>query len=339
MPSNVVEASPQEAVLLALEQEFFDPAVSSVLSGLQDGASPSFMSIIRPDLLFGLSEELLPAMADVSQEDPAESYKTELFRRAAIAAAEGDPAAISALPKFATSLGELLLATELTLDNREAIAAWRTGRPQVQYIGSFNPQHIGHRATMRSALLAAGEQASGIVQVVQNHPIKKDALPPYEGRYAAGEERLYSSRLIDPTRVTQVDVPLGVGLAKVGAAQIELLADVAGDEEMRWLVGSDKFMTDYENVRDGKALDKAGARFEHPRTRLYVARRAIHDPAELEQGINYIVDRYRTKITMVEESPEDVVLGASASLIRSLRASGNNAEADRLEFPDRRAVL
>lgn len=268
---------------------------------------------------------------DIAQ---ADGYKSNLFEHYMTAAENGDPAAISTLPKFVTSVGQLATTLELTLDNREVVANWLDGRKHVQFIGSFNPQHVGHRATIRSTLDVAGERSSGMVQVVENHPVKKDSLPPYRDRFTDGERRLYASTLLDPTRVTQLDVPLGLGLAKQGVAQIALLAEVAGDNQLRWLVGSDKFITDTNNVRAGEALDKAGVRFADGRVHLYVARRDTHEQGELEAAVDYLDDRYGTTVTIVPESPEPLVLGAAASKIRALRNGGQHSAADDMEYYD-----
>jgi hypothetical protein len=173
-----------------------------------------------------------------------------------------------------------------------------------------------------------------MAQVVANHPIKKDSLPPYDGRYRQGERNLYRSSLIDPRRVTLVDVPVSLGLAKNGDAQLELLADVAGDPEMRWLVGSDKFMSDVKTAKQGSDEKRAVVRFADPRVHLYVSRRATQDRGEIQEGIDFVQDRFNTAITLVHEAPNDMVLAASASRIRQLRSEGRDAEADRIQFAD-----
>jgi hypothetical protein len=282
----------------------------------------------------GTSEALWATVRDAVDAPQTDGYKADFFDRYVTAAEDGDPAAISTLPKFVTSVGQLATTLELTLDNQEAVTNWRSGREHIQFIGSFNPQHVGHRATIRSTLDVAGERSSGMAQVVENHPIKKDSLPPYRGRFTDGERKLYASTLLDPTRVTQLDVPLGLGLAKQGVAQIALLAEVTGDSKLRWLMGSDKFMTDTNNVRAGKALDKAGVRFADERVHLYVARRDTHEQSELDAAIDYLGDRYGTTVTMVPESPEPIVLGAAGSKIRALRAEGQHSAADYMEYYD-----
>jgi nicotinic acid mononucleotide adenylyltransferase len=329
----LVQPSPEEEMLLALNSGNYDLAVNSTISGVQAGEAPGFMSVLRPDLLGNLSLRLWQTAATLPQtEADPEAYKTRLFNTYLAAAEQGDPAAMSALPKFATTIGNLLTATEVTLENMDAIAAWHTGRPYVQFIGSFNPQHVGHRSTIAATLEAAGANASGIVQVVQNHPIKKDSLPPYDGRFKQGEEKLYSSTLLDPTDVTLLDLPLGLGLAKQGTAQIELISSITGDDKLRWLVGSDKFMTDVNNVRSGKALDKAGVRFSN--VHLYVARRDTQSLEEVMEGAAYVSEKFGANVTVIPESQDPLILGAAASKIRALRAEGRHEEADLMEYPD-----
>ncbi len=332
-----VQLDPKEALLAGFMNGAVEPVVDDAISDLHRGRSPGFLSVVRSDLLIDFAESLQTRETDGSkaanssgEDDFRAPFFSSLMRRAQ----EGDPAAISALPKFVADLGQLSAAMELVLEGQEEVTGWREGRPYIQLIGSFNPQHIGHRTTMGAALRAAGERSSLMAQVVANHPVKKDSLPPYEDRYQAGEEHLYTSSLIDPERVTLIDVPVGPGLSKVGAAQIELLADLSGDDRMRWLVGSDKFISDVQTARGGHSEKRAVIRFKEPRMHLYVARRAAHDISEIEDGINFIQEKYGTGITLVDEPPNEMVLASSASRIRQLRAEGKDEEADRLQFTD-----
>lgn len=325
--------SPEEATLLALCDEQYDDVADTLIDTMYSGKSPALLSVVRPELLKGLAESIWRATAHRSisyREGP--EHKARQFAHYASLAEHGNIEAISALPKFATSIGELATAAEMSLDALSEVSEWRSERKYVQFIGSFNPQHIGHRYTIKRTLETAGGRASGIMQVVQDHPIKKDSLPPYEMRFSQGEERLYSSSLIDPTAVTLLDVPLSMGLAKKGDAQIALLAHVTGDEKGRWLVGSDKFMTDVQNVRNEKALDKAGARFSN--VQLFVARRATEDIVEIEDGADYVRERFGAEITLLPEVKDSEILLASASAIRAYRARGMHTEADRIEYGD-----
>lgn len=325
--------SVEEQRLLDLQAGNYDLVASDMVAALHDHISPSVLSIARPDLLYGLVQSTHKILAEQpAAPSPEDDPRTHDFNALLPAAEAGDPAAICALPKLAHSVGELATAITLTLDNFINVAAWREGRPYIQFIGSFNPQHIGHRSTMKDTLALAGANSSGIVQIVQNHPIKKDSLPPYEERFADSERKLYSSTLISPVEVTLLDLPLGLGLAKKGIAQIDLLADITGDDKRRWLVGSDKFMTDVTNVQADKELNKAGARFRD--VHLYVAQRDTQTIAEIEIGADYVRDRFGAEITIVPPANDQLVLGASASKIRALRSQQRHQEADDIEYGD-----
>lgn len=328
-----VTPSPQEKTLLALQDGAYGTVIEDVKTGLTKGRSPSFLSVARPDLALGFARAWQAQPAKVT-DIPAigATYKRPLFEEQLARAHEGEPGAVAALAKFATTPNELSVVTGVMLDNPDALGEWSEDRKYMQLLGSFNPQHIGHRTTIRLALDTVGDSASAIAHVVDVHPIKGDSLPPYEGRFVAGEQKLYESTLIDNTRATQLDVPAGVGLAPVGVAQIELIAETTGDEGLRWLVGSDKFMTDVASARKGR--EKVIDRFSEPRIHLYVARRADHDPQELQAGVEYVVERFDTKVTLVKEPEGDDVLTASASKIRGLRAEGRHEEADNIEFAD-----
>lgn len=323
----------EEATLLSLCNQDYTAVANTLVNDLQAGQPPALLSIAGPDLLYGLASATYNVIS--AQPETRLKERTHLantFRRYQPAAEAGDPAAISALPKFATSIGHLVTSLELTLDMADKIREWRTNRPYLQFIGSFNPQHIGHRFSISRTLNALGEHASGTVQVVANHPIKKDSLPPYSQRFRQGQERIYDSSLLDPTRVTLLDVPLGLGLAKQGDAQIALIAAVTGDSRKRWLVGSDKFMTDVKNVRDGKALDKAGVRFSN--VQLFVARRSTEGILEVEEGAEYVREEFGAEIIILPEITDELILQASASNIRKLRAKGHHIQADRIEHSD-----
>lgn len=325
--------SSEEAQLINLRDGHFTVAAETILHGLRSGEPARILSVANPDILRDTCEVIYPKLSEVDTSMiAAADYRSELFDAYLPPASEGDPAAASALPKFATTTGQLAVAIEVMLDNWDRLAEWRTDRAYIQTIGSYNPQHLGHRDAIARTLEVAGSRASATMQIVANHPIKVDSLPPYATRFEPGERRIYSSELIDPTRVTLLDVPLSLGLAKVGYAQIELLANVMGDSEMRWLVGSDKFMTDARNVRDGKSIDKAGARFSG--VHLYVARRATESTVEIDDAIDYLETSYGTKVTIVPESSNSLVLATSASKIRELRAAGRHGEADEMEFSD-----
>ncbi|HEU4914254.1 MAG TPA: hypothetical protein VFT16_02500 [Candidatus Saccharimonadales bacterium] len=323
----------EESVLMALDEAEYDPAAQWAVDSLAAGKSPGILSIVRADLIGGLAFHLHEAL---HTHEPGEANphhpKTRVYNRLITAAEAGDPEAISTLPKVATTAGQLATTVELTLDNLDDVREWRQGHRYVQFIGSFNPQHVGHRSTIRDTLTAAGEGVNGLVQVVQNHPIKKDSLPPYIGRFRQGEQKLYSSTLLNPSEVTMLDVPLGLGLAKRGAEQIRLIASVTGDEKMRWLVGSDKFMTDVNNVRAGEQLDKAGARFSG--VHLYVARRDTQTTEEITEGADYVRGRFGADVTIVPETTDPLIIQAAASKIRAMRAEGRHAEADEMEYSD-----
>jgi hypothetical protein len=325
--------SPEEQHLIAIRDGAYVAAGAAVLEDVARGESPRIMSVVAPQHFWGLAGEMwLAAAAAPKPTKPVDGYKATLFNELLQDAEAGDPAAISALPKFASCLGQVATAIGLAYDNRTAFDAWRTDRPYVQFIGSFNPQHVGHRAAIARTLDVAGPRASSIVQVVADHPIKKDSLPPYKERFAAGEEKLYASMAIDPTRVTQLDVPLSLGLAKVGAEQIKLLAAVTGDPQPRWMVGSDKFMTDAKNVRAGKQLDKAGIRFSD--VHLYVLRRASEQQGEIDEAADYVREAYGAQVTVVPEVDDPFLIGASATKVRALRAEGNHTAADAMEYGD-----
>lgn len=325
--------SPEEEILLALCDEQYDVVADNLIENMYSGKSPALLSVVRPELLKGLAEGIWAATGNRELHQPKRTeHKAQQFAHYVLRAERGDPEAISALPKFASTVGELAISAAISLDTLTVVSDWRSERKYVQFIGSFNPQHVGHRFTMGRTLEAAGHRSSGIMQVVQNHPIKKDSLPPYDTRFRQGEERLYSSTLIDPALVTLLDVPLSMGLAKRGDTQIALLAHVTGDKKGRWLVGSDKFMTDVRNVQNGTALDKAGARFSN--VQLFVARRAAENMKEIEEGAAYARERFGAEITLLPEIEDKQILMASASAIRAYRTEGRHAEANHLEYGD-----
>lgn len=325
-----IDPTPQEDLLIKLGQHVYDVAISQIARELQEGRSPSALSIARPDVLIGFAEAW--RAADIEDGDDApDTYKTEYFNNLTEVADGGNPAAIEALPKFATRLGHMALIADLVLDNRKRIREWHTGRPYIQYLGTFDPQHIGHRIAIQSALATEGERSSAILHVMDQHPRKDNLGASYENRYVQSEERFYRSPLLDNTRITQVDIPGGVGFAEKYPLQMELLATLSGDDEHRWLTGSDKLLLDASMIRQGKPAAKAITRFLDPKMHAYIMHRKSDDRQALENGIDYVTDQFGTKITLVNELPYDCA-PASSSRVRQLRAEGSDDEANHMEL-------
>lgn len=325
-----IEPTTQERLLVQLGRYAYESAISHIIVDLDEGHSPSALSIARPDVLTGFAEAW--HTADLPKEKAKEeTYKARHFDALAEAAASGDPSAIEALPKFVTSLGQMALVAALILDNKEAIKTWHSGRAYIQYLGTFDPQHIGHRIAVQSALVTEGDRASVILHVMGQHPRKKSFSASYEDRFKQSEERFYESRLLDNRRITQVDVPGGVGLAEAYPQQMELLASLSGDTEYRWLTGSDKLLLDVDAIKQDRSAAKAIARFSDPKMHAYIVHRQSDDKRALENNIDFITDRFGTKITSVDELPYDCA-PASSSRVKELRMEGRDDEANHMEL-------
>lgn len=322
--------TPQEEVLISLQSGDFDRAVSHVRSGFEIGRTPSFLSVIRPDLLLGFAEAWQAGDTSTLPIAP-EKTKREMFSDLLPAAESGDPAAISTLPKLITSPMQMRTALELTLDYAKTVTEWRTERPYLQYLGTFDPQHIGHRIAIASSLEVAGPRSSSIVHVMGQHPLKPELETSYVSRFRQSERRLLTSPLLDNARVTQVDVPGGLGLGTIGAEQLRLLADASGDAQLRWLIGSDVLLREFKNVRLGRTVAKSLIRLAEPRLHAYVIHRKEDDPTELDDGIDYLSSKFGTEVTVVEELPYDCA-PASSTRIRELRTQGRGEEADHMEL-------
>lgn len=321
----------QELQAVHLRDGDFDAAVAGVVDGIHQGKSPSLLSVAQPELLEGFAKTWLRRSNEFRRVEGIPSYKDEFYESHQLAASEGDAAAILALPKFASTLGRLTIAMELAFEHINALAAWQTGRPYLQYLGTFDPQHVGHRIGVQSALVTAGENSSVIAHVMGEHPRKANFQSSYEERYKTAERRFYESPLIDNARLTQVDIPGGVGLANIGLEQLKLLADVSGDTKLRWVIGSDKLLLDADAVRAGKESRKALMRFSDPRMHAYVIHRQSDDRARLDSAIEYVTNRFGTTITVVDELPYDCA-PASSTAVKELRARGRDAEADHMEL-------
>lgn len=325
------DTTPQELQAILIRDAVFDSAVTSIVDGVHQGNSPSMLSVLQPDLLEGFAQAWLQKSDEIEEVETAPSYKDELYDLHESAATEGDPAAILALPKFATTLGRLTLAMELVVTHKDAVAAWQGDRAYLQYLGTFDPQHVGHRIGVQSALITAGENSSVIAHVMDGHPRKSDFRSPYGVRYREAEQRFYASEFIDNTRLTQIDIPGGVGLANVGLEQMKLLADLCGDQELRWVIGSDKLLLDADAIRMGRAPSKASLRFSDPRMHAYVIHRQFDDRTRLEGTVDYVTDSFGTAITLVDELPYDCA-PASSTRVKELRALGRDVEADHMEL-------
>jgi len=333
-----VQPTPQEELLIKLGHGAFDAAVLHIVADVNEGKSPSVLSVVRPDIAVGFAEAFI--RSDIESDGrAAKNYKISYFDSYTDRAVAGNPSAIEALPKFATSLAQVALYADLVLANQERLIDRRTYRPFLQYLGTFDPQHIGHRIAVQSGLITAGEGSSALLHVMGRHPRKKNFQFSYNQRFDESERRFYESPLLDNERITQVDVPGGVGLAARYPLQMELLADIVGDDELRWLTGSDKLILDATAVRNASESDsgkKAITRFSDPNMHAYIVHRQSDDKATLENSVDYVVDRFGTKVTIVDEQPYDCA-PASSSKVKQLRAEGRNVEADHMELYELRS--
>lgn len=321
----------QEELIMRLGHYAYETAIPHIIMGLKKGCSPSALSVARPDVLIGFAEAWRVNEYQDSDEVWERTYKTDHFDKLVRIAAEGDPAAIESLPKFVTSLGQLALVASLVLDHQDALKAWHRDRVYIQYLGTFDPQHIGHRIAVRSVLTTVGEGASAIIHVMDKHPSKVNLSNSYGDRYRESEERFYESPLLDNMKVTQVDIPGGRGLAREYPLQMALLASFSGDVKHRWLTGSDKLLFDVNTIKQHGVETKAAARFSDPKMHAYVVFRQSDNRVELENGIDYVSERFGTPITLIDELTYDCA-PASSSRIKKLRADGKEDEANHMEL-------
>lgn len=320
----------QEQLLVMLGHHAFSAALPYIVADLEKGKSPSALSIARPDILIGFAETWRASGFQAERTDK-ETYKQGYFDKLTEIAAAGDPAAVEALPKFATSVGQLAIASDLILSNQKQLESWHSERAYIQYLGTFDPQHIGHRIAVQSALATEGESASAILHTMGQHPRKKSFSASYEERSRQAEQRFYESPLLDNKLITHVDIPGGVGLAESYPEQMALLASFSGDTEYRWLTGSDKLLLDVNAIKLGHAAEKAARRFSDPNMHAYFLYRKSDERREFENGIDYVIDQFGTHVTIVEEAPYDCA-PASSSLVKQLRDAGKYDEADHMEF-------
>ncbi|HSX35078.1 MAG TPA: hypothetical protein VLF62_05550, partial [Candidatus Saccharimonadales bacterium] len=282
MSHGELQPTPQEELLMAMHQGEFGVAVDGVARVLAAGGSPSMLAVVRPETYIGFAEQWLanPDSAAIDRPNARTAYKNDLFRPHLLAAAGGDMAALSALPKFVTSGAQLTIAAAITLDNREALARHREDTRYLQCLGSFDPQHVGHRVAIGAtteAVMAEGRKAHALVHVMGDHP-RKVFDAPYAQRYVQSERRIYQSPWLSQEDVTQVDVPGGKGLAARGLSQMALLAEVTGDRGIRWVIGSDKLLLDVDMVQtQPDKAEKAAARFDDPRMDIDVVHRQNDD--------------------------------------------------------------
>jgi nicotinic acid mononucleotide adenylyltransferase len=224
----------------------------------------------------------------------------------------------------------MAIMAKLVLQNRKEILDYPPHHT-LQYLGTFNPQHIGHRIAVQSALEVADDGSEIATHLMGTHP-EKPNLIPYDYRFSESERRFYCSSMTDNLRVTQIDLPGGTKLASTYPGQMGLLADLCGDDEVSWLVGSDKILLDAASIKKD-ALGKAAARLASKKTHAYVIFRKTtqEDSREFDAALDFIDDRFGTKVTLVNELHYDCE-PASSSRIRELRISDNHEAADNMEF-------
>lgn len=331
MVGSGIATSPQEQLLISLQNNQLEETIEACASTDQFKTLTGFLAIARPELLINFAHTFSQHLPVASEPIFIENYKSKLFEEYLPLAEQGNLSIVRSLPKFAMDIGQLAVAMELVLSHKNRLVDDQENNAHLQYLATFDPQHIGHRIAIQSALTTMKLGSQAVVHIMANHPFKPQ-LTPYQSRYDTSEERLYKSPLLNNATITQVNLPGNVGLgSSIGVPQMEMLADVSGDSKLRWLIGSDKFLLDTYKIRNNRLASKAIARFLHPRLEAYVVQRKSEDLSQLQNSIDYIHDIYGTEIYTFEELPYDCA-PASSSRIKALRAAGDHVAADHMEL-------
>jgi len=198
-------------------------------------------------------------------------------------------------------------------------AALDTPRPTAlyQFLGSHNPYHIGHRVMVHSLVTACdiSEMAMSIATMGVNVGKLLD-LNTYAYRHV-GVILSTTLRSMISLPVYSIDLPTGAGLSYVTTWHSQLLAVLAGDYQVRIVMGSDKFSLDTSALANDARLR---AKYADIRRAFFVVCRQGDNEESIRDRMNSLPPDHRNRITVlpkVNYSPGP----ASSSLIRSLRSS------------------
>lgn len=136
--------------------------------------SPSFLSIARSDILIRLAQNQLKANVEYTPDaSPQNDWKAKLYSKYHAAALSGNTGALFQLPKFVSNLYMLNEFFRLLVGAESSGSLENRNKVHLQYLGTFDPQHIGHRIVITSVLKAMGGDSTHVVtHIMGNHPLK-----------------------------------------------------------------------------------------------------------------------------------------------------------------------
>jgi hypothetical protein len=236
------------------------------------------------------------------------------------------------------ALADLVAVLAPDLRGRLQLPAGAPVTPLYQFLGSHNPYHAGHRAMLRSLAATIHSGATLAVTTMGVNQVKGLTMDDYRARHGCVVRGLRQMPTLATCVVTAVDLPSGIGLSRDTLAHSLLLAAIAGDDTVRVVMGSDKFVADAAILARGAGeprVPRLLTKYDDPGRHYTVVVRTDED----EETVTRLADRHRHRYA----SRIDVIvsiadrLGLSSSRIRALRASldlHDAALADQLQYGD-----
>lgn len=165
------------------------------------------------------------------------------------------------------------LKTKMILNQYPPIPSSYETLTVYQFLGSYNPYHMAHRAMVQQVLQnARSPLAHGCIAVMALNKSKPEIEENYLNRFSDTYIKLYNSNLIDPKHATLIDLPSGRGKSTDTLFHAHLISLVCHNPQVRIVIGSDKFIADIKRSLDlEKGQHEIGLKkFSLPHFRFFI---------------------------------------------------------------------
>lgn len=284
---TVLEVHPNEAILRR--------EVGAIACG---ATSPDYFQYIRPGLLVDIAsryrEMLVGSMADMSSATIGSKLRHEVFSRffdmfSSVTTVE-DERIVSIMKPYRKILSLAQGAEELRKACDMIVQADEMGVLEQEdvmvYTGTFNPfPHRGHIEVARTAIMHAYGQGIENPRLVISTFGVNHWKPETSKTFSARLQQLHNGFFYD----NQAGAVGICGDTSKGRSfeQQSLLVATSGAEAMRYVVGSDIFITDAEMAREGHPF---ALPFFMNNVEFYISHRPQDDRDLLEEARNIAVD-------------------------------------------------
>lgn len=208
-----------------------------------------------------------------------------------------------------------------------------------QFLGSYDPYHLGHRMMVQQTLQTLNNECNhACVSLMKSNNNKPSIKSNYEYRYTEAYYKFHSSILIDSFFATLINLPSGHGMSTNTLFHAHLIAYVAGSNKVNIVIGSDKFMSDFNKSEKLRKNGSAAGlqKFCFAYFVFYIIIRKEDFAVDIEKNVQMANENYLAKFVVIGRqcySGEPI----SSSKIKSFYNSSNGnliEKAKHMEYGD-----